>query len=75
MEELIMRLNLIPNAYFEFVDSVIDYAEEKESHYVLIKNYLDNNPCASPSDIIKLISSQPDFFDDDVPMEVDALVG
>ena len=29
MEELIERLNKIPDAYFEFIDSVVDYADEK----------------------------------------------
>ena len=43
MEELIERLNKIPNAYFEFIDSVVDYADEKETHLDLIMNYLKNN--------------------------------
>ena len=75
MEKLIQRLNLIPNSYFEFVDSVVDYAELKESHFDIIMEYLDNNPTATPSDIIKFISFQPDFFEDSAPVDIDSLVG
>ncbi|MBQ1171094.1 MAG: hypothetical protein IIX48_00665 [Lachnospiraceae bacterium] len=65
MEELISRLNAISNSYFEFVDSVIDYAEEKETHLYLITEYLNTNPSATPSDVLKFISFQPDFFDNE----------
>lgn len=75
MERLIHRLNVIPNSYFEFVDSVVDYARLKESHFDIIMEYLDNNPTATPSDIIKFISFQPDFFEDSAPVDVDSLVG
>lgn len=75
MEELIERLNKIPNAYFEFIDSVVDYADEKDAHYDLIMSYLKNNSSATPSDVIRLISTQQDFYDDESPIEPDALVG
>ena len=75
METLIQRLNVIPNSYFEFVDSVIDYAELKESHFNIIMEYLENNPTATPSDVIKFISFQPDFFEDSAPIDIDTLVG
>ena len=75
MEKLIQRLNLIPNSYFEFVDSVVDYAENKESHYMILMDFLNNNPTATPSDIIRFISFQSDFFEDSAPMDIDALVG
>lgn len=75
MEELIERLNKIPNAYFEFIDSVVDYADEKDAHYDLIMSYLKNNSSATPSDVIRLISTQPDFYDDESLIEPDALVG
>lgn len=76
MEQLISRLNQIPNAYFEFVDSMVDYAEIKESHFTLLMEFLDNNPSATPSDIIKFVSFQPDFFDNSVPEDMDdVLIG
>lgn len=75
MEELIERLNKIPDAYFEFIDSVVDYADEKEVHFELIMNYLKNNSSVTPSDVIRLISTQPDFYDDESPIEPDVLVG
>lgn len=75
MEELIEKLNKLPNAYFEFIDSVVDYAEEKESHFELIMGFLKDNSSVTPSDIIRLISTQPDFFDDESPVDPDALAG
>lgn len=74
MEELISRLNAIPNSYFEFIDSVVDYAERKEEHRILIMNYLNNNRSATVSDVLRLISSQPDFYEDEAPIESDMLV-
>ena len=71
VEQLIQKINSMPNSYYEFVDSVIDYARVKESHLDLLVEYLDNNKSATPSDIIKLISYQPDFFDDDLPEDVE----
>lgn len=76
MEELISRLNALPNSYFEFVDSVIDYVEEKEEHLNLIIGFLDSNPSATPSDVLRYITFQPDFFGDgDVHVENVMLVG
>lgn len=75
MENLIQRLNLIPNSYYEFVDTVVDYAGSKESHFSTITEYLNSNPSATPSDILKFISFQPDFFDDSAPVNFDTLVG
>lgn len=74
MEELISRLNAIPNSYFEFIDSVVDYAERKEEHRIFIMNYLNNNRSATVSDVLRLISSQPDFYEDEAPIESDMLV-
>lgn len=74
MESLIYRLNTIPNSYYEFIDSVVSYASASNEHYTLLMCYLDSNPTATPSGIIKFISLQPDFFDDEVPAETDELV-
>lgn len=69
MDTLISKLNLLPDSYFEFVDSIVDYAKEKEEHLDLLLNYLNDHPFASPSDIIKYITIQPDFFDSDAPVD------
>ena len=66
MEELITKLNAIPNSYFEFVDTVVEYAEEKEAHLRMLIEYLNNTPSATPSDVLKFITFQPDFFDDEI---------
>lgn len=74
MDQLISRLNSIPNAYYEFVDSVVDYAESKESHLTLLMDFLNARPNASITDVLRFISKQPDFFDDEVPVEEESLV-
>lgn len=73
MEQLINKLNSLPNTYYEFVDSVTNYAKSKPEHFVLLKDYLDHNPSATVTDVLRLISTRPDFFDDDV--NTDILVG
>ncbi|MDO4965702.1 MAG: hypothetical protein Q4E51_03255 [Lachnospiraceae bacterium] len=75
MEQLIQLLSHIPNSYYEFVDSVVNYAENKEEHYDILMKYLHENESATPSDIIRFISYQPDFFDDSVPVDEEILVG
>lgn len=70
MESLIERLTQMQGAYYEFVDSVIDYAESKENHFNSIMDFLDENLMATPSEVLGFISSQPDFFEDDVPADV-----
>ena len=76
MEQLIQKLNSIPNSYFEFVDSVVDYAQIKNDHMTLVLDFLEGNPDATPSDVIKFISYQPDFFDDSAPVDsLQTLVG
>lgn len=75
MEQLISRLNLMKDSYYEFVDSVADYAEKSREHYELIMHFLDDNQFATPSDVIKYISFQPDFFADSAPTDEGALVG
>ncbi len=68
MNTLISKLNSLPNSYFEFVDSVADYAEEKEEHLNILLDFLNANPSVTPSDVIKFISLQPDFSDSDAPV-------
>lgn len=69
MDTLISKLNALPNSYFEFVDSVVDYAKEKEGHLDLLLDFLNDNSLVTPSDVIRFISSQPDFFDSDAPVD------
>jgi hypothetical protein len=74
MDFLISKLNEIPNSYFEFIDSVVDYAKSKPEHLTLINEYLQTHPLVSVSDVLRLISTQPDFYDDEAPINADELV-
>ena len=69
MKELIEKLNSIEDSYFEFVDSVVDYAKSKKEHFVILTEFMDKNPNASVSDVLEFISDQPDFFEDDVKVK------
>ena len=52
-----------------------DISDYKETHLDLIMKYHKNNSSVTPSDVNRLISTQPDFYDDESPIEPDALVG
>lgn len=66
MEQLIQILNGLSGSYFEFVDSVAEYAEGKPSHLTIMMDFLHNNPSATPSDVLRFMSFQDDFFEDNV---------
>ena len=69
MDQLITKLNQIPNAYYEFIDSTVEYASAKTEHLSILLNFLDEKNDASVTDVLRFISHQPDFFDDVVKKE------
>ena len=64
MDELIMKLNKIPNSYFGFVAGVTSYAKKKPERLQKVLDYINDNEFASASDIVLFIMSQPDFHED-----------
>ena len=64
MDELAVRLNVVEDTYYGFVVAVLNYAKKKKSRLNAVKAFLDNNPSALSSDILKFISGQDDFYDD-----------
>ena len=66
MNQLIDRLNNVPDAYFEFIDSVIRYVKKKTSRFDVVMNYLNSSNDLLSSDILLFIAKQPDFFEDNV---------
>ena len=66
MNELENHLNNVSDAYPDFIEAVLDYANEKQSNLNSILNYMNNNHYANSSDILLFISLQPGFFDDAV---------
>lgn len=63
MLDLRKRLENVSDSYYEFVDSTLIYAMLDEKHYELINEFLDDNKNVTSSQIIELISNQPDFYD------------
>ena len=66
MNQLIDKLNNVPDAYFEFIDSVIRYVKKKTSRFDVVMNYLNSSNDLLSSDILLFIAKQPDFFEDNV---------
>lgn len=64
MQELILKLYNVQDSYFDFVLGMITYAKKKESRTVALNNYLDENPNAKTPEIIRFVSTQPDFYED-----------
>lgn len=64
LKELENTLNNISDSYFDFVSAVMGYAQKKRSRLDSVKQYIENNPNASSSDIVAFISSQEDFYED-----------
>lgn len=66
MKELTIKLNNVEDSYYGFVAGVLTYVKKKESRYIKVNDFIDNNPNALTSDILEFISNQEDFYDDAV---------
>ena len=67
MEEIIKKLETIPNAYFAFIAGVNTYIKDNPDRQRRLLEFLNtSNGDLTTSDVIKFISDQPDFFDDSV---------
>ena len=64
MQELIEKLNSIPNSYFDFVSAIVSYAKKKPERLKSVLQFLDENPDASSSDVIYFVSTREDFGED-----------
>ena len=64
MDELIMKLNSIPNSYFGFVAGVTSYAKNKTERLKNVMDFINNSESVNTSDIVYFIMSQPDFHED-----------
>ncbi|SDB66937.1 MULTISPECIES: hypothetical protein [unclassified Butyrivibrio] len=66
MEEIYNKLTSIPDAYFEFIDSVMAYVKKKPERIRIVADFLNKTDNLLSSDVLRFIISQPDFFEDDV---------
>ena len=69
MQELIEKLNAIPNSYFDFVSAIVSYTKKKPERLKTVLQFLNENPEASSSDVICFVANQPDFAEDAACMQ------
>ncbi len=63
MEELINKLNAIPNSYFGFVAGIVTYVKQKPSRLDSLLAFINGSDNLTPSDIVKFVMDQPDFHE------------
>ena len=63
MEELVRKLNAIPNSYFGFVAGIITYTKKKPERLKRLLDYIDSSKDLTPSDVVKFVMSQSDFHE------------
>lgn len=63
MEELVNKLNAIPNSYFGFVAGIVTYAKKKPERLKKVLDFIDSSDDLTPSDIVKFVMSQSDFHE------------
>lgn len=75
MEELKEMLINVNDSYFDFVLGIMNYAGKKPERLSVVKKYLAEHKDATSSDIVEFVSSQPDFYEDNVPPIIEKAVG
>ena len=64
MENFTIRLNNVPDSYYDFVVAVLTYVKKKESRLAVVEDFMNSHPSAQSSDILDFISNQRDFYED-----------
>lgn len=65
MEELVNKLNAIPNSYFGFVAGIITYVKHDSKRVEKVLKFINESEAIAPSDVVKFVIDQPDFFNFD----------
>ena len=63
MEELVKKLNAIPDSYFGFVAGIVGYAKMKPERLEKVIEFLNSSDELTSSDVVKFVMSQPDFHE------------
>lgn len=61
MEELVLKLNSLPNSYFGFVMGIIAYCKKSPKRVDKVLAFIDTTDGVTPSDVVKFVMDQPDF--------------
>ena len=63
MEELIIKLNNIPNSYFGFVAGITAYAKKKPERLEKVMQYINTTENLTTADVVRFVMLQPDFHE------------
>jgi hypothetical protein len=69
MDELVEKLNSIPNSYFGFVAGITAYAKKKPERLKAVLDYINSTKDVTTSDVVRFVMMQPDFHDDGVSLK------
>lgn len=72
MDDLLTRLNGVQDSYYGFVVAVLTYVKKNSNRLEAVSSFMNNNPSALSSDILKFISEQDDFYEDAAYADVEA---
>ncbi len=61
MEELVLKLNSLPNSYFGFVMGILAYCKHKPGRVEKVLEFINNTEEVTPSDVVGFVMDQPDF--------------
>ncbi len=64
MEELIIKLNNIPNSYFGLVAGITAYAKKKPERLEKVMQYINTTENLTTADVVRFVMLQPDFHED-----------
>lgn len=69
---LINLLKNIPGVYDDFILGIYVYVKKNDNRLNKVLSYLENNENYTSSDVIDFISSEPDFFEDNIaPLKIE----
>ncbi len=63
MEELVEKLNAIPDSYFGFVAGIVTYAKKKPERLQKLIEFLDHKEEITTSEVVKFVMDQADFHE------------
>lgn len=61
MEELVLRLNSMPNSYFGFVMGIVAYCKQNPNRVRKVLDFIDSTDGVTPSEVVRFVMEQPDF--------------
>jgi len=61
MEELVLKLNALPNSYFGFVMGIVAYCKQNPNRVRKVLDFINSTDGVTPSEVVRFVMEQPDF--------------